>query len=922
MILFTRIARFWANLSKYFLAITFAGLLTWVFPGVAQAQVQRSMINQSFEDPVIGALPCYATIREDLVPGWNTSHTKIGNPSGSCLSVKPGGSLTGGSGGFVEFWRSGEGGVFASDGSQFVELNANESSRLFQTVCLVNGETFNWRFSHRARGNGNETLSFNISPTSKPAGLPADSTTTEIVSDVVKKADGWKKRSGSFTYTGDSGLQTLGFRSSDAGSSGNFLDDVQIELGPYVEFQPAEGSGAESIATANLPTLRLAGTLTKPLTVTVSVSGTATLGKDFTTPNGTNKFTVDIPAGDYDGTNGVPTGIKVTNDTDIEPNETILLTIEPNSAAYTLASTTSCGGKSTTTTKYTILDDDVRITVKKQLTGNRVNATDQFVLSVADANNFDLVNITTTGTGTTANGVASANVVGGAKYFVKEGPASTVSPSYVVESYGCVNANADSTTVLPSGKNKNVVDITPIGGDDITCTFRNAPPLYAMTLAKIITSGDLYSNVGDKITYNYTITNSGNVTITDTIGIGDDKIASVSCPPLPATGFLPNTALVCSASYTVVQADLDANKVTNTAVAATSKFSSPKVSATAYRLPVMGLDIKITPDPYSAVGEKIVYKYTVTNTGNVTITKPIVVTDDKYTVKCDPLPAGGLAPKATLTCTAEYTIKQDDLDTGKIVNTATATSQGVPPSVPTTAIALAKQTPGLTLEKKVAGGTKTYAAVGEKITYEYKVTNSGNVTITRPVSVSDDKITTVTCPSLPSPPTVKGSVTDGKLAPGGTLTCTADYSVTQADIDAGKVVNTASATDGTTKSPEVSVTATATQAAALKLEKSISAGSPFKAVGDKISYAYKVTNSGNVTITRPISISDDKIKSVTCPALTDGKLAPGGTLTCTADYSVTQADIDAGKVVNTASATDGTTKSPEASATATATQAA
>ncbi|SFJ13457.1 hypothetical protein SAMN04515648_2819 [Phyllobacterium sp. CL33Tsu] len=676
-----RVARFWANLSKYFLAITFAGLLTWVFPGVAQAQVQRSMINQSFEDPVIGLLPCYATFREDLVPGWNTSHTKSGNPSGTCLSVLPGGSLTGGTGGFMEFWRSGEGGVFASDGLQFVELNANESSRLFQTVCLVTGETFNWRFSHRARGNGNETLFFNISPTSKPAGLPADSSTTEIVSDVVRKADGWKKRSGSFKYTGDSGLQTLGFRSSDPGSSGNFLDDVQIELGPYIEFQPAEGSGAESIESANLPTLRLAGTLTKPLAVTVIVSGTATLGKDFTTPNGTNTFTINIPAGDYDGTNGVPTGIKVANDKDLEPNETILLTIKPNSAAYTLASTTSCGGKSTTTTTYTILDDDARLTLKKELTANRGNPADQFVLMIADASKVVQVTTTTTGAGSAAEGIAQlTNVAVGSKYTFSESAPNKSSAEYLPE-YSCTNATGGSTEGLPSGK-RTSFDLTPVAGDDITCIFKNTPYRYAMTVAKTITSGDLYSNVGDKINYSYTITNSGNVAITDTININDDKISSVTCPSLPVGGLLPNASIACSASYTVVQADLDANKVTNTAAAATSKFSSPKVSATAYRLPVMGLDIKITPNPYSAVGEKIVYKYTVTNTGNGTITKPIVVTDDRYTVKCDPLPPGGLPAKATLTCTAEYTIKQDDLDTGKIVNTATASSEGVPPSIP------------------------------------------------------------------------------------------------------------------------------------------------------------------------------------------------------------------------------------------------
>ncbi|WP_172982587.1 hypothetical protein [Phyllobacterium sp. SYP-B3895] len=716
-------------------------------------------------------------------------------------------------------------------------------------------------------------------------------------------------------------MQTLGFRSSDSGSNGNFLDDVQIELTPYVELQPGESSGAESIGSANLPTLRLAGTLTKPLTLTVSVSGTATLGKDFTTPNGTDKFTVDIPAGDYDGTNGVASGIKVTNDSDIESNETIILTIEANSAAYTLASTTTCGGKSTTTTKYTILDDDARITVKKQLTGKRVNPTDQFKLFVADASKVALAATTTTGTGTTVTGFATANVVGGSKYTVMESASGAAETPYLVESYECVNANAASGTALPSGKTLTSFDITPAVGDDITCTFKNAPYTYALTLVKSVTFGNFFTKLNERITYSYTVTNSGNIPITDPIGIYDDKIPAMTCPSLPAGGLLPNASLVCSATYSVKQADLDANKITNIAHAAIGKIESARVSATAYRAPALGLDIKITPNPYAAVGAKIVYTYTVTNIGNLAITKPILITDDKYTVKCNPLPAGGLAAKATLTCTAEYTVKQEDLDAGKIVNIASATSQGVPPSVPVTGTALAEQKQGLTLEKKVAGGLKTYAAVGEKITYDYTVSNTGNVTITKPISVTDDKIGNVTCPNLPSPPTPKGSVVDGKLAPGVKIVCTAEYLVTQDDLDGGSVTNKAQATDGVIKSNEVLVTAAATQAPALKLEKTITTGDPFKAVGDKVGYSYKVTNTGNVTITKPISISDNKIGKFACSAPTDAALKPGDILTCAADYSVTQIDLDTGSVTNKAQATDGATKSPEVFATATATQA-
>ena len=65
-----------------------------------------------------------------------------------------------------------------------------------------------------------------------------------------------------------------------------------------------------------------------------------------------------------------------------------------------------------------------------------------------------------------------------------------------------------------------------------------------------------------------------------------------------------------------------------------------------------------------------------------------------------------------------------------------------------------------------------------------------------------------------------------------------------------------------------------------------------------ISYSYEVKNTGNVTLAGPVTVSDDKA-TVTCPS---GGLAPGATKTCTASYTITQADLDAGSVKNTAQA--------------------
>jgi large repetitive protein len=90
------------------------------------------------------------------------------------------------------------------------------------------------------------------------------------------------------------------------------------------------------------------------------------------------------------------------------------------------------------------------------------------------------------------------------------------------------------------------------------------------------------------------------------------------------------------------------------------------------------------------------------------------------------------------------------------------------------------------------------------------------------------------------------------------------------------------------------------QSPALTITKTITSGATFAAVGDVISYEYRVVNSGNVTVDGPITVTDDRT-GVTCPATSS--LGPGASMTCTADYLVTLDDLDAGSVTNTAIAT-------------------
>src|SRR5674476_1346001 len=181
----------------------------------------------------------------------------------------------------------------------------------------------------------------------------------------------------------------------------------------------------------------------------------------------------------------------------------------------------------------------------------------------------------------------------------------------------------------------------------------------------------------------------------------------------------------------------------------------------------------------------------------------------------------------------------------------------------------------------------TYSAVGATISYSYLVTNSGNVTLAGPFTVSDDKAT-VSCPTTAS------------LAPGASITCTASFTITQAELDAGSLTNVASATNGTVTSPTDTETVTAVASPALTIVKTATP-TTYSAVGATISYSYLVTNSGNVTLAGPFTVSDDKA-TVSCP--TTASLAPGASITCTASFTITQAELDAGSLTNVASPTD------------------
>lgn len=201
----------------------------------------------------------------------------------------------------------------------------------------------------------------------------------------------------------------------------------------------------------------------------------------------------------------------------------------------------------------------------------------------------------------------------------------------------------------------------------------------------------------------------------------------------------------------------------------------------------------------------------------------------------------------------------------------------------------------------------SHAQVGDLITYSFDLTNTGtsdlsDVTVDETGFTGTGTLSSVACPSTPL-----------SLPAGATVSCTATYSLQQEDVDRGSVENTAT-TAGTTPtgvrvvSPPSSATVLSEQSPALAIVKSTD--TEWFVDGSTIDYLFLVTNTGNVTLTdvrvdETAFTGNGAVSGVDCPAAS-ASLAPGQSMTCTATYTVQDADLALDTVDNTALAAGST----------------
>ncbi len=186
-----------------------------------------------------------------------------------------------------------------------------------------------------------------------------------------------------------------------------------------------------------------------------------------------------------------------------------------------------------------------------------------------------------------------------------------------------------------------------------------------------------FSAAGDVLNYSYTLTNSGSAALVGPVTVSDNK-AAVTCPAVSTVGdhdnYLdPAESITCTASYTVLAADVTAKRVTNTASATVGGVTSATASKTVLLAPDLTVVKANNVSGKAPVGSSFNWTLTVSNAvsaGTATFTNSqVLLIDDlpvsgaTYTNPATATNAGGTTGTVdctiasdTLTCSANGTV--------------------------------------------------------------------------------------------------------------------------------------------------------------------------------------------------------------------------------------------------------------------------
>ena len=369
---------------------------------------------------------------------------------------------------------------------------------------------------------------------------------------------------------------------------------------------------------------------------------------------------------------------------------------------------------------------------------------------------------------------------------------------------------------------------------------------------------------GGLLTYSGTVSNAGNITITNVVVLnnlsGATSVTNATLAPGAATNFtgsyLAPTNCSSTSTSTATGRSICGVGVTNSASAICPIQTSPAIVVTA-----------ACPQTQVVPGGLLTYSGTVSNAGDITLTNVVVVSDrpSPNTV----LTVASLAPHVSTNFTAgPYTVP---VNACTVTTTFSGTGTDCTPTTVTNTVSrtcTVFTTPGIgvTLACPIVP-----VAAGGLITYTGTVTNTGNVTLTNVYVVNNQPSNnTPVIGPLTLAPNASSNFNASFITPTNACSVSSTVTVTGRDnCTAVPVTNTASA------GPCPLITTPG-----IKVTKSC----PVQPVapGQTLTFSGSVSNTGNVTLTNIVVVNNQPSNNT--PVITVASLAPGAGTTFTGSY--------------------------------------
>lgn len=483
-----------------------------------------------------------------------------------------------------------------------------------------------------------------------------------------------------------------------------------------------------------------------------------------------------------------------------------------------------------------------------------------------------------------------------AEQFVNEAVAYGFNLDNDVVNGGMVFSNIDEATV-------------PVG--------KNPPPAPekepSIDLVKEVVGETSGYKVGDDVKYKFTITNNGDSDLTDVVFKDDKATLDGGETACNRESLAVGESYSCTGVHKLVDGEFVDNKFVNNADVTGKGPKGKEVKdhddATVTPAPERGLKLEkvvnkesdLAKDKYLA-GDKVPYKFTVTNNGKVDLTN--VMVEDAALDAPATCEATDLAVNESTTCEGVHTLTEDEVAQPEFVNVAQAFGEDpskdpkdperkVPSNKDKAVVEFPNEALGLVKEVDAKSElAKSVYAAGDKVPYLFTVTNGGNVQIDN-IAIEDK--------ALDAPATCDAS----SLKAGESTQCRGVHTLTEEEAAAGQFRNVATAT-GTNpngdpvRSPEDDEIVP-TSKNELILDKQVDKSSElakesYKA-GDKVPYLFNVKNNGPVEIHDLVVVDGALDGDAVCESTV---LAPGADTNCRGVHTLTEAEAAKGEFLNVA----------------------